>query len=213
MLRQTVRVDPRTLRHAQTEGLPPTAPSSARDPGLRGSSWRPDPRSALLALACPCVVLASLADEGSPPPRLLSRCGPGLYTISPANFSELRHHEVRRIPLPRTLVNKVPSGSFQRSLSLLVSNLSSTSSKAPVPMRAPPEKGCSMAPTVNKTSPITAARIITISLCAQVLSRPKRYVKLTTAIPPKTRTAHSTPGTPSSAATRRILLASASLWT
>src|SRR5215212_11637089 len=39
-------------------------------------------------------------------------------------------------------------------------------SKAPVPMRAPPEKGCFRAPTVNKTSPMTAARVTTISLCA-----------------------------------------------
>ena len=32
---------------------------------------------------------------------------------------------------------------YERSLSLLVSNLSGTRSKAPVPMRAPPEKGTS----------------------------------------------------------------------
>jgi hypothetical protein len=63
---------------------------------------------------------------------------------------------------------------FQRSLSLLVSNLSSTRSKASVLMRAPPEKGCSMAPMVNSTRPITAARVNTISLCAQVFSRPNR---------------------------------------
>jgi hypothetical protein len=79
-----------------------------------------------------------------------------------------------RILFPCTPVNRVRSGSFQRSLSLLVSNLSRISSKAPVPMRAPPEKGCSMAPTVNKTSPITAARVPTISLCAHVFSRPNR---------------------------------------
>ena len=36
-----------------------------------------------------------------------------------------------------------------------------------------PEKGCSMAPMVKSTSPITAARVNTISLCAHVFSRPK----------------------------------------
>ena len=63
---------------------------------------------------------------------------------------------------------------YRRLLSLLVSNLSSTRSKASVPMRAPPEKGCSMAPMVNSTSPITAARVTTINLCAQVFCSPKR---------------------------------------
>src|SRR5215218_8098494 len=65
------------------------------------------------------------------------------------------------------------------SLSLLASILSSTNSKNPGPMRAPPEKGCPRAPMVNKTSPITPARVTTISLCAHVLCRPNRYVKPT----------------------------------
>jgi hypothetical protein len=79
--------------------------------------------------------------------------------------------ELWRISLPRTPVNKGRSGPYRRSLSLLVSILSSTSSKNPVPMRAPPAKGCPKAPMVNNTSPMTAARVSTISLCAQVLSR------------------------------------------
>ena len=53
---------------------------------------------------------------------------------------------------------------FQRSLSLLVSNLFSTSSKAPVPIRAPPEKGWSRTPMVNSTRAITPASDTTISL-------------------------------------------------
>src|SRR5215218_8950536 len=74
-------------------------------------------------------------------------------------------------------------------------------------------EGSFRAPTVNKTSPMTAARVTTISLCAHVLSNPNRYVKPTAAIPLKIRTAQRTAGTPSSEATRRVLLASASLWT
>jgi hypothetical protein len=68
-----------------------------------------------------------------------------------------------------------------------------------------------MAPMVNKTSPITAAKVTTMSLCAHVLSSPNRYVKPTAAIPPKISTAHRIPGTPSSEAIRRALLASPSL--
>ena len=71
---------------------------------------------------------------------------------------------------------------------MLVSNLSNIRSKASVPMRAPPEKGCSMAPMVNSTSPITPAKATTISLCAHVFSSPNRYVKPTTAIPAKINT-------------------------
>jgi hypothetical protein len=62
----------------------------------------------------------------------------------------------------------------QRSLSLLVSNLSSTSSKASGPTWAAPEKGWSMAPMVNKTSAITPASDPTISACATVFCKPKR---------------------------------------
>jgi hypothetical protein len=58
---------------------------------------------------------------------------------------------------------------------LLVSNLSSTSSKAPVPMRAPLEKGCSVAPMVNSTSP-------------------NRSVKPTAATHANTKTTHKTAG-------------------
>src|SRR5918997_4179014 len=65
---------------------------------------------------------------------------------------------------PRNRVNRDSNKAHRISLSLLVSNLSSTRSKASVPMRAPPEKGCSMAPMVNSTSPITVARVSTISL-------------------------------------------------
>src|SRR5215211_7385729 len=79
-----------------------------------------------------------------------------------------------RIRLLRGWGNRGGRELYRRLLSLLVSNLSSIRSKAPVPMRAPPEKGCSMAPMVNSTSPITAARVTTISLCAQVFSRPNR---------------------------------------
>ena len=82
--------------------------------------------------------------------------------------------EVRRITPSMHSASRGRSGPYRVLLSLLVSNLSRISSNAPGPMRAPPEKGYSMAPTVNKTSPITAARIITISLCAHVLSRPNR---------------------------------------
>jgi hypothetical protein len=75
---------------------------------------------------------------------------------------------------PRTPVYSDRRGPYRRLLSLLVSNLSRIRSKAPVPMRAPPEKGCSRAPMVNKTSPITAARVTTIRRCAHVFSSPKR---------------------------------------
>jgi hypothetical protein len=67
-----------------------------------------------------------------------------------------------------------------------------------------------MAPMVNSTSPITPANASTISLCAHVFSSPNRYVKPTAAYPAMTRTTHNTAGMPSWAATRRILLASAS---
>ena len=49
---------------------------------------------------------------------------------------------------------------YRSTLSLLVSNLSSISSKAPVPIRAPPEKGCSMAPMVNGTSPCVEDSVV-----------------------------------------------------
>jgi hypothetical protein len=52
---------------------------------------------------------------------------------------------------------------YLRSLSLLVSSLSSTNSKASGPTRAPPENGCSRAPMVNSTRAITPAKDTTIS--------------------------------------------------
>src|SRR5919112_3835671 len=91
-----------------------------------------------------------------------------------SNFREVGLGEVRRIHLPRTQASRDRSGPYRGLLSSLVSNLSRISSKAPVPMRAPPENGCSRAPTVNKTSPITAERVATINLCAHVLSNPNR---------------------------------------
>src|SRR5215212_7261987 len=115
-----------------------------------------------------------------------------------------RESGLRRITLPRTPVNR-GCKAHRMSLSLLASILSSTSSKNPGSMRAPPSKGCPKAPMVNKTSPITAARVTTISLCAHVLCRPNRYVKPTAAIPPKIKTDHRIPGTPSSEAIRRVL--------
>ena len=85
------------------------------------------------------------------------------------------------------------SGAYGSLLSLLVSNLSSTSSKNPGPMRAPHAKGCPRAPTVNKIRPITAVRLTTINLYAHVLPRPIRYVKPTAAIPPRMIFSHFQP--------------------
>src|SRR5215213_4840713 len=149
-------------------------------------------------------LLAEIFRVGSHP--IMIACG-SIFMLTAVGG---RQREVRRMLLPRNSANRDRSGPpYRRLLSLLVSILSSTSSKNPVPMRAPPEKGCSKAPTVNNTSPMTAARVTTISLCAHVLARPNRYVKPTVAIAPKIRTAQRTAGTPSSEATRRILLASA----
>ncbi len=66
-----------------------------------------------------------------------------------------------------------PVGVHERSLSLLVSNLSSISSKASVGMRTPPENGYSITPIVNSARAITAASAKTISLCAQAFPRPE----------------------------------------
>jgi hypothetical protein len=92
----------------------------------------------------------------------------GRLRAAPLDKEEPRTH------LRRTPASRDRSGPYRELLSSLVSNLSRISSNAPVPMRAPPENGYSRAPIVNSTSPITAARVTTISLCAQVFSSPKR---------------------------------------
>jgi hypothetical protein len=62
----------------------------------------------------------------------------------------------------------------QRSLSLLLSNLSSTSSKASGPTRTSPEKGYSRRPILKRIKEMTKANAATISVCASVLSNPNR---------------------------------------
>jgi hypothetical protein len=87
-----------------------------------------------------------------------------------------------RTPPPARVWNR-SSGSLEfgdlharshRTLSLLLSNLSSTSSKASGPSRTVPEKGYSREPMVKSTSPITRANAATISVWVVLLSSPKR---------------------------------------
>ena len=152
---------------------------------LKASRSVSSPRVWLRRLQCfPCVVRpAEVAPSdkeldvtvrrrrqpAAPDASRLRRC---YRTSSP--FGSYRGHEVV-IPCFEFLWPG-PTGALylHRWLSLLVSNLFSTSSKAPGSRRAPPAKGWSMTPMVNSTRAITPASAATISLWAHVLSKPKR---------------------------------------
>jgi hypothetical protein len=69
-------------------------------------------------------------------------------------------------------VSRAQKRRLQSSLSLLLSNLSSTNSKASGPTRTSPEKGCSKTPIVKSTEEINKANAATISLCTSVFSKP-----------------------------------------
>ena len=71
-------------------------------------------------------------------------------------------------------VSRAQKPCLQSSLSLLLSNLSSTNSKGSGPTRTSPEKGYSRTPIVKSTWEMIKANTATISLCTSVFSKPNR---------------------------------------
>ena len=157
-------------QHAGTKldrGCPPSGPRNARWPTPAGAGC-PGPAPRIARPRTP-----SLSPRGG-------RCGSSVfedfsYKLSTMHVRAGRSDQHKTAPDLMVLCCPARARRYsQRSLSLLVSNLSSTSSKASGPTRAAPEKGWSMAAMVNKTSAITPASDPTISACAHVFCKPKR---------------------------------------
>jgi hypothetical protein len=85
----------------------------------------------------------------------------------------LRSYQFQPLGTPHS-VSRARKPCLQSSLSLLLSNLSSTNSKGSGPTRTPPEKGYSRTPIVKSTEEMIKANTATIRVCTSVFSKPNR---------------------------------------